>query len=232
MLRIASFCFVVLLSCGPAPTVKEAYWDNSIDLVAHQQQYDALKATIEQQRTTLSTTEEARTYLNTMLCDSIFPYWYGTTWDFNGVSQTPREGKIACGYFVSTTLLHAGFKVERVKMAQQPASLIIKTLCKKGSVKTIGGNDVDQLMEYLGTQPDGLYILGLDYHVGFIEKYGENIDFIHASYYQPKHVVREKATQSTALTGSNLFVVGNLLHNDVVLNHWLKGNNIATITMN
>jgi len=34
----------------------------------------------------------------------IFPFWYGTEWDFNGTTQQPGTGRIACGYFVSTVL--------------------------------------------------------------------------------------------------------------------------------
>ena len=39
-----------------------------------------------------------------LLTDKIFPYWYGTDWDFNGTTQKPNEGKIACGYFVTCLL--------------------------------------------------------------------------------------------------------------------------------
>jgi hypothetical protein len=31
---------------------------------------------------------------------NIVPSWIGTAWDFNGISQTPQKGSIACGYFV------------------------------------------------------------------------------------------------------------------------------------
>ena len=29
--------------------------------------------------------------------DSLLPCWYGTPWDFNGITETPGQGKIACG---------------------------------------------------------------------------------------------------------------------------------------
>jgi hypothetical protein len=48
----------------------------------------------------------------------LLPYWLGTTWNFNGTTQVPGEGSIACGYFVTTLLRDAGVKLERVKLAQ------------------------------------------------------------------------------------------------------------------
>ena len=70
-------------------------------------------------------------HLVEMLTDSIFPFWIGTKWGFYGTTQVPGKGKIACGYFVSTTLEHAGFDIERIKLAQQASSVIISTLCNK-----------------------------------------------------------------------------------------------------
>ena len=44
------------------------------------------------------------------LRDDLLPAWNGTAWAMNGTSQVPGRGSIACGYFVSTTLMHAGFR--------------------------------------------------------------------------------------------------------------------------
>ena len=30
------------------------------------------------------------------MADSLIPFWYGTPWDYNGISQKPGNGKIAC----------------------------------------------------------------------------------------------------------------------------------------
>ncbi|WMJ72126.1 hypothetical protein RCC89_02925 [Cytophagaceae bacterium ABcell3] len=38
------------------------------------------------------------------LVNKLIPYWYGTKWDFEGHTDVPGKGEIACGYFVSTTL--------------------------------------------------------------------------------------------------------------------------------
>ena len=52
-----------------------------------------------------SRTKQASQLLFSNLADSVFPAWYGTKWDFNGHTNVPKEGLIACGYFVSTTLV-------------------------------------------------------------------------------------------------------------------------------
>jgi hypothetical protein len=44
------------------------------------------------------------TFIHHSLSKTIFPHWYGTVWDYNGYTNTPKNGVIACGYFVSTTL--------------------------------------------------------------------------------------------------------------------------------
>jgi len=44
---------------------------------------------------------EARTIVTGFIYKEIFPSWYGTPWNFNGTTEVPQQGKIACGYFVS-----------------------------------------------------------------------------------------------------------------------------------
>ena len=64
--------------------------------------------------------------------------WLGHPWNFNGTATVPGEGKIACGYFVSTIMRDTGFGVKRIKLAQQPSQRIIKTFVsrKKMWIKT------------------------------------------------------------------------------------------------
>ncbi len=56
-----------------------------------------------------------KNYLEETLVEDIFNYWYGTPWDFNGTTNIPNQGSIACGYFVTTTLKHLGFNIPRFK---------------------------------------------------------------------------------------------------------------------
>src|SRR5688572_14401155 len=124
---------------------------SEIDHEALMMKYSALKSNIEKKRKALSaddSNKDARKFFVATLTDSIFHYWYDTEWDFNGITQEPRKGDIACGYFVTTTLLHSGFDLDRVKIAQQPASIIIRTLCRKESIKTFSNGNLKGLRDH------------------------------------------------------------------------------------
>lgn len=157
------------------------------------------------------------------LTEEIIPFWYGTEWDYNGYTAKPREGVIACGYFVSTTVKHCGIEVNRYDLAKKYSHAIVKTLCDEERMITIRGNDTTALLTYIDLQPNDVYVVGLDNHVGFILKDDEDTWFIHSSYYEPNHVVKERARYSSILAGSNVFVLGHLGTNPQLLGAWLKG---------
>lgn len=168
-------------------------------------------------------TAAARTYLVRMFSDSIFPGWYETTWDFNGVSQEPLTGPIACGYFVTTTLKQAKFDIDRVFLAQQASSVLIRKMCDKDRIKVVTGGQLDKLVTYLQAQPDGIYILGLDNHVGYVVKKGKTLDMVHSSYWPQVKVVRETMAESAIVKESKYFMVGNVLHSKATIEAWLTG---------
>lgn len=160
----------------------------------------------------------SRYFLFSQLIENVFPRWYGTEWDYNGYSNHPKKGKIACGYFVSTTLKHIGFNLNRFKLAQQYSHSIVNTLCS--NVQQIRGDTV-RLFNYVSTKPNQLYVVGLDSHVGFLSKEKDGIYFIHSSYLDPVTVVKERATKSEAFLSSNLFVLGHFSENDEIIKSWL-----------
>jgi len=157
--------------------------------------------------------------LFTTLKDSIFPAWYGTTWDFNGTSNIPGEGEIACGYFVSTTLKHAGFNLNRFKLAQQAASVIVAAVCGKSNQTTF--TSVNKVFGHICKTGDGLYIVGLDYHVGFILVEHGDVFFVHSDYFNGE-VVREDAEFSAAFNSSGIYVLGEITHNDKLMRNWMS----------
>ncbi len=153
------------------------------------------------------------------LVGNVFPYWYGTSWDFNGISDKPQRGYIACGYFVSTTLKHCGIELNRYKVAQQYSHSIVNTLCSDVKKYT----ELDVLLEYVRSQPDNVYVVGLDNHVGFISKQNGSITFIHSSFVGISCVESEEAAQSAVLASSTLYVLGNATGNKNLLLRWLQG---------
>jgi len=171
-------------------------------------------------------TENATHYIISTITEKIFPFWYGTKWDFEGITETPLKGEIACGYFISTIMKHAGFNIERYKLAQQDAKSIIKTLCKHETIRSF--SDINTYRNYLLNGPDGLYITGLDCHVGFIYKTGNSLFFIHSNYGYPQEVIKEDFDESVVLHYSNSFYTGNISDNDNLIGKWINKENIPT----
>ncbi|MDX2360232.1 MAG: hypothetical protein QNK23_05470 [Crocinitomicaceae bacterium] len=155
------------------------------------------------------------------LIHHIVPYWYGTEWDFNGYTAIPNEGVIACGYFVSTTLLHMGVNIDRYKLAQQAGLLEAKSLALGDEhYETIWG--IDNLEKVLKERyKDGVYFVGLDNHVGFLYiKYGTPY-FLHSNYIEDG-VMMEPALDAPAFQ-SNIYVIAELSTNEDFLAKWRKG---------
>jgi len=172
---------------------------------------------------------EAGSYLQKSLTDTIFPYWYGTKWDFNGYTDKPGEGIIACGYFVSTTLKHCGYNLNRFKLAQQYSLEIVKRISSGDSVLTYRGINAQQFLQKTkGKVKDGLYVIGLDNHVGFLLYEGPEVYFIHSSYFEPVSVVREKASESKAFATSRTFVMCTISSNENLIKKWILGEEIKS----
>jgi len=169
---------------------------------------------------------ESRAELEKALRQDVFPAWFGTGWDFNGTTTTPGAGKIACGYFVSTCLTHVGFKVSRIKLAQQASQRIIETFMAKSERKILGdAKPMAVVRAYLKGKGDGIYLVGLDQHVGFVSVVGEDMAFIHSSYYNPESCVKaEKIETKNPLSDSKYRVIGKLFADDMVLG-WLEERN-------
>jgi hypothetical protein len=80
-----------------------------------------------------------------------------------------------------------------------------------------------------GREAKGLYVIGLDNHVGFLLNGEEGVDFIHSSYAEPAQVIREEAALSQVLSWSNVYVLGMITFNRPLLRKWLMGEAIETV---
>lgn len=167
---------------------------------------------------------EARHEVLRLIVDDLFPPWYGTAWDFNGTTEVPGEGSIACGYFVTTVLRDAGFHVQRVKLAQQASEKIVQTLVPPRSIWRFSNPEISEVLARIRRAGDGLYVVGLDYHVGFVVHEGERMDFCHSSYLGDAVVVCAPASADPAFV-SRYYVVGKLL-TDPMMESWLEGDAI------
>jgi len=57
---------------------------------------------------------------------------------------------------------------------------------------------------------NGLYIVGLDFHTGFIYRANEKLLFIHSSYQTPQLVIQQNVQESGILASSKYRVVGKV----------------------
>jgi len=202
----------------------------SFDSIKHLENYQKLKRQIARDRNQIKNRDDlseerkwtlAEKYMSKTLVDSIFPYWLGTKWDFNGYTEKPRVGEVACGYFVSTTLRDLGISLNRFRVAQKGAADIVKELCDPESIESI--SSLEKLVDFLETiREEEILVVGLDFHVGFIFKKQEHYYFAHSNYINQKGVEIELLQNSTALRNTNLYVVGSLTQNKKILRDWLN----------
>ncbi|WP_157444129.1 MULTISPECIES: hypothetical protein [unclassified Chryseobacterium] len=151
--------------------------------------------------------EDKKKYLFTFINYDVSNYWTSTPWSFNGTSREPQKGTIACGYFVTNTLTDFGFDINRTYLAQQASSVMIKKLCK--DIKYFSKRqDLDKYI--LSKDKNQVYIVGLDFHTGFITRENKDTYFIHSNYIKNKGVVKEFTQTSQALNASKTFMIGTL----------------------
>ncbi len=205
---------------NPVIALKDKIIPPSFDKEQHLKDYENLKERISIQRKTLKATQASDAF-SSLLVDSIFKYWYKTPWDFNGHTTEPRNGEIACGYFVTTTLRDVGIKLQRIKLAQQASSVMIQKLCAKNSIKRLGS--FNKLEQYFEAFPDNyVFILGLDFHVGFVVKRNDKLYFIHSSYEGEQIVKSEILSNSAPVIHSKSYMIGCLNQHQQLLKQWIQ----------
>lgn len=104
---------------------------------------------------------------------------------------------------------------------------MIKAFCPDDKIKTITNHKKEKVIEYLKTKPDGIFILGLDNHVGFVLKSGDELDFVHSSFWPQHKVVRVPLASSEIFNESGYFMIGELLYSDVTITKWVKGEKVG-----
>ena len=92
-------------------------------------------------------------------------------------------------------------------------------------IKAYSNLTIDQFNRRLSQFKNGLYIIGLDIHVGFIIKKPSKAYFIHSSYYNPPlAVVKEMIDQDmqSPLRDSKFRLMGDVLNDSRVIIKWLN----------
>lgn len=197
--------------------------------------YEALKTKVEARQVELSraycndnldkdsVVKVAQHYLFSTMVAKMFPAWYGTRWDYNGTTQCPKKGKIACGYFVTTTMRDMGFNVPRVKWAQAPSETMIKQMTGSSNIKRYRFSSIDHIKREVRKWGEGIYVVGMDSHVGYIVNLNGSLRFVHSDFYNKNRgVISEALDSNNPLKHSKYRVVGKILTKEMT-RKWLEG---------
>ena len=171
-------------------------------------------------------TDTARTIFTDYLINDIIPFWYGTEWDFNGYTNTPNKGVVACGYFVSTTLKHMGLNINRYTLAQQAPHNEALTFEPDSNLLIFNTDTLFETNEFSGffkkleaKLKPGLYFVGLDSHVGYLLVKKNKAYFIHSNYIDG-YVMSERIFNSAAFR-SSIYYIADITYNDNLIKQWL-----------
>lgn len=163
----------------------------------------------------------AQYYIYKIIVNEYFKNWYGTPWSFYGQTKVPKQGSIACGYFVTTILYQVGFNIPYTDWAKLASEVFIKKFSQE--IKRYRNEPIENIKQYILSKSNGLYIVGLDCHVGFIFKHNQTLKFIHSSYYKPDiGVLSENLEGHNPLDNSSYVVIGKILDKPAIIK-WLLG---------
>jgi len=157
------------------------------------------------------------------LVDDIIPHWYGTPWSFGGHTEQPNQGKIACGYFVSTTLRDMGLQINRYKLAQKSPVDEAKMISCGAVINNIVKDTAEKaFVEIDSLTSEGLYFIGFDEgHVGYLLKRKGELFLIHSNYLAPVSVCMETLKESRVFKRFSKFHLVSISHNETLLQRWL-----------
>ena len=173
---------------------------------------------------------EARHFVVETLVSQVFPAWMGmpSGGGLQATASLPHQPGmyISCSYFLTAALQNAGLVLEsRARFAQAPAAWIERALLPPGGqIHRYGNLAADELEQRLVGLGEGLYVVGLDIHVGFIVVRGGHAWFVHSSYTPPGTVVNEPVVSSAAIALSRRkgYWISPLFQDDRIIEMWLR----------
>lgn len=195
--------------------------------------YDAVRYDLELLRTSLAAQQArgqdavpaAQAVLELYL-PKLMEAWVGTPYHYSGTTEVPGEGSVACGYYVSTVLEHAGFVVDRVELARQPSEQIARSLVRDPEIQRFSNAKRRTVVDAVRDLGDGIYIVGLDTHAGFLFERDGEVTFCHATRRGKLGVVCEDAESSPSMK-SKYTVIGKI-DDPHIVQAWLTATPLTT----
>jgi hypothetical protein len=112
-------------------------------------------------------------------------------------------------------------KIQRQKLAVCPSSTMMRTISQRQKIENLSNLSYDDFNKSLQQFGKGVYILGLDYHTGFVVNDGKENWFIHSNYIRRIGVVKETVMNSAALRSSKTRWLISLTNDKQFLYRWL-----------
>jgi hypothetical protein len=158
----------------------------------------------------------------------------GTPWGLgrNSTSTRPHQDgmTVGCSYFVTSVLLNAGLRLDnRYRFAQAPALHIQRSLApRRADLHRFLSIPAADLRDRIARLGNGLYVIGLNNHVGFVVVNGGEVRFVHASYTEPQNVRDEALVSSAAIAASRKagYFVTPVFQDDRLIDYWLTGKKV------
>jgi cell wall-associated NlpC family hydrolase len=172
--------------------------------------------------------------------DQLIEPWLGTPWGLgsNSTARRPHEPgmTVGCSYFVTSVLQGAGVALDNRYHFAQAASLKIQRSLVGGGRKAVHrflSIPPAELADKIAALGDGLYLIGLNIHVGFVRVKDGDVRFIHASYTGGQVVSDEPLATSQAIANSqpagyfvSPLVTRDGLADDWLVERWLRGDTV------
>ena len=198
MLKLS--CVVLLLGGWPAHA-------------AGPEDYRALKREIAREASTLRLHKQAgleQALLERI--DRLFVSWLGSRWGLGMPQSTePHRGKTNCGVFVAVVLRDVGFLLPIWKFNRQAAYDSIRSLAPRRSIRYFHRVSPRVFAAGVRRMGPGLYLIGLDFHIGFLRvKRSGEVRFVHGSYLTHR-VMDEPAETALPIVHSRSRMVGKIL---------------------
>jgi|GEM_PF-4911686 len=158
------------------------------------------------------------------LVNSLIPYWYGTRWSFEGHTEIPMVGEVACGYFVSTTLRDMGLKLNRYKLAQKSPIDEAKVISCGTDIFIVEDIEPKKAIAKIdAATSEGIYFIGYDSgHVGYLMKKNGELFLIHSNYLSPYSVSMETLKDSKVFQSFTKFYLVDVTYNVTMMERWLN----------
>jgi hypothetical protein len=115
-----------------------------------------------------------------------------------------------------------GVPINRIKMAQCASEEMIKSLTLKKNRYYLSSISLTEFEKKLKSMGNGLYVIGLDNHTGFIFVSSEGNYFIHSTGWFPFKVVKDKVSESSVLSKSKYRVLGKISDDETFLKNWVE----------